>query len=268
LNFIDQITVLILTFNEAPNIGRILNKLSWAKRILIVDSGSTDSTIAIVCTCPQAEIVRRNFDDFAQQCNFGLSHISSEWVLSLDADYELTDELIEELRRLNPNEDVSGYRASFIYNVYGRPLRAALYPPRTVLYRRRHAEYRNEGHGHRVSISGNVGQLRGRIVHDDRKPLSRWFSSQQRYAVKEADYLLGKPERAFTRVDRIRRLGWPAPVLVFFYTLFVKACIFDGWEGWLYTVQRTIAELLIALEIIDRRLQTRHQQYKNCVPHE
>ena len=55
-------------------------------------------------------------------------------------------------------------------------------------------------------------------------------------------------------VDRIRRMGWLSPFLVFFYTLIFKGCIFDGWAGWLYVLQRTNAEMMIALEIIDRRL--------------
>ena len=49
-------------------------------------------------------------------------------------------------------------------------------------------------------------------------------------------------------------MGWPAPIGVFLYTLFVKRCLFDGWPGWYYALQRTIAEMLIALEIADRRL--------------
>jgi hypothetical protein len=49
-------------------------------------------------------------------------------------------------------------------------------------------------------------------------------------------------------------MGWPAPLLVFFYTLLVKRCILDGWAGWVYALQRTVAEALISLEIADRRL--------------
>src|SRR5919198_6665657 len=84
MSFLDQISVLILTYNEAPNIGRTIHRLTWAKRIVVIDSGSTDETVEMILRYPQAEVVRRSFDDFATQCNFGLSQISSEWVLSLD----------------------------------------------------------------------------------------------------------------------------------------------------------------------------------------
>jgi len=246
---------MILTFNEEPNIARTLGAVKWANRILVVDSGSTDQTVRLVEEYPQASVVTRAFDSFAQQCNFGLSLITSNWVLSLDADYELSDSLIGELHQLNPNEDVAGFRCSFIYRIHGRPLRSNLYPARTVLYRRSQAIYLNEGHGHRVKIDGSVRDLTGPIFHDDRKPLVGWLASQQKYAKVEVDYLLTESPELLGRIDRIRLLGWPSPLLVFFYTLLLKRSLLDGWAGWFYVLQRTLAEIMIALEIIDRRLQ-------------
>ena len=103
-------------------------------------------------------------------------------------------------------------------------------------------------------LDGEVLPLNGVIYHDDRKPLARWLTSQQRYAREEAEYLLDASPSALRRTDKIRLMGWPAPIGVFFYTLFVKGCIFDGWPGWYYALQRTTAEMLIALEIMDRRV--------------
>ena len=181
-------------------------------------------------------MVTRKFDAFADQCNFGLTQITTPWVLSLDADYELTAELGEEIRSLRPNADVAGYRAPFIYRMFGRPLSATLYPPRTVLYRRDRARYRNEGHGHRVMIEGQVVSLRGAIYHDDRKPLSRWLGSQKSYARLEADYLVTTPRNELRCVDHIRLMAWHAPILVFLSALLWKRCILNGWGGWLYVL--------------------------------
>ncbi|MGD9614949.1 MAG: glycosyltransferase family 2 protein [Alphaproteobacteria bacterium] len=250
---LDQITPLILTFNELPNIERMLARLSWAKRIVVIDSGSTDGTLDILYRDPRIAVFIRDFDNFARQCNFGLSHIGSRWVLSLDADYELSEALIAELRRLVPDEATAGYRAEFVYRIHGRPLRGSLYPPRTILYRRDRAVYRREGHGHRVHVDGAVLPLRGVIYHDDRKPLSRWLAAQQRYATDEAEYLLNYTGRPPARADRIRLMGWPAPIAVLLYVLFVKRCLLDGWPGWYYALQRLFAETLLALEILDRR---------------
>jgi glycosyltransferase involved in cell wall biosynthesis len=255
----DQITPLIITYNEAPNIERTIGKLLWAKRIVVIDSSSTDATLDMLRGFPQVEVIQHPFSDFASQCNFGLTQIDTPWVLSLDADYELSDPLVEELAGLRATDSVAGYRARFVYRIYGRVLRGTLYPPRVVLYRKDKARYRNEGHGHRVDIDGEVLAFAGVIYHDDRKPLARWFDSQQRYAQVEARYLFETPTAKLTRSDRIRRLGWLAPIGVMFYTLLIKGCILDGWPGWYYALQRLCAETMIALEIADRRLRGTQQ---------
>jgi glycosyltransferase involved in cell wall biosynthesis len=250
---LDQITPLIITYNEAPNIRRTLEKLLWARRIVVVDSGSTDQTTEILRDYPQVEAIEHPFLDFASQCNFGLTQVATRWVLSLDADYELSDALVSELATLMPAAGAAGYQAGFVYRVHGRALRGALYPPRTVLYRREGAVYRREGHGHRVSVAGDVLPLGGVIYHDDRKPLARWLASQRRYARDEAEYLLG-PQPAFGWVDRVRRMAWPAPLGVLLYVLLVKGCIWNGWAGWYYAVQRTLTEALVAFEVIRGRV--------------
>jgi glycosyltransferase involved in cell wall biosynthesis len=251
---LDNITPLIITFNEAANVRRTLDKLVWAKRIMVVDSGSTDDTINILRTYSQVDVIDHRFVDFASQCNFGISQVKTPWVLSLDADYELSDEFVTELQSLAPAATTAGYRAKFIYRIYGRPLRGTLYPPRTVLYRKDQAIYRNQGHGHRVSVSGTILPFAAPIYHDDRKSLAHWFASQQRYASREAEYLLSSDRAGLGRTGRIRLAAWPAPIAVFVYTLFVKGCLLDGWPGWFYALQRLLAETIIALEIIDRRL--------------
>jgi glycosyltransferase involved in cell wall biosynthesis len=251
---IDGVTPILITFNEAPNIARTLNKLGWARRIVVVDSGSSDGTLEILVRYPQVALFKRTFDNFADQCNFGLAQVQTEWALSLDADYELSDSLTQELSNLGEEAGVAGYRVSFVYRIHGRPLRGTLYPPRVVLYRIKNARYVNEGHGHKVVISGNVRALSGVIYHDDRKPLSRWFTSQQGYARLEADYLLKADQGAMSAPDRLRRMAWPAPILVFLYVLVIKGCLLDGWPGWFYALQRVLAECMIALELIERRL--------------
>jgi len=245
---------MVITCNEEANIGRTLARLDWAKRILVIDSGSTDATIDIVRSFPQADIIQRPFDDFASQCNFGLEKIASSWVLSLDADYELSDELVTEIGNLRPDDSTGGYLSRFVYRIQGNPLRGSLYPARIVLYRKQRAVYRNEGHGHRVHVTGKVLPLTGPIYHDDRKPLARWLASQSIYALREAEHLLSANRSALKRVDQIRLAVWPAPFLVLLYTLFVKGCLLDGWPGWFYALQRLIAESMIALAILNRRL--------------
>jgi glycosyltransferase involved in cell wall biosynthesis len=254
LRLLHDITPMILTFNEEANIGRTLAKLAWAKRILIIDSGSTDRTIEIANQYSQVKVIRRDFDTAAFQCNFGLTHVESEWVLSLDADYVLSDELVAEIAELRPSSSVRGFWARFIFQIYGRSLRASLYPPRAVLYRKSSAGYLDEGHTQRVRIDGQLSHLNHPIYHDDRKPISRWFSSQARYVSLEARYLLSQDRSTLRSVERIRLLMVPAPIMVFFYVLIVKRCLFDGWPGWYYALQRVCAETMLSIELVDHRL--------------
>lgn len=248
------VTPLLITFNEIDNITRTLSKLDWAQRIVVIDSGSTDGTLEVLARDPRIEVVHRPFDSFAEQCNFGLTQIRTGWVLSMDADYELGDGFVAELEGLQPGQDQAGYRAAFVYRIHGRPLRGSLYPPRAVLYRVDGARYENEGHGHSIRLAGKVSDLRSPIFHDDRKPLSRWLGSQLKYAAREATHLLSSPRENLSRIDRLRLMGWPAPILVLGYVLIAKGAILDGRAGWFYAWQRLLAEALLALELLDRRL--------------
>ena len=256
MRFLDGVTPLIITYNEIANIERTLAPLAWARRIVVVDSGSTDGTLEVLARDPRIVVHHRRFDSFAGQCNFGLGKIDSDWVLSLDADYELSPALVGELAGLSPGEACAGLRAAFVYRIHGRPLRGSLYPPRTVLYRVKQGRYADEGHGHRVRVAGEVASLRAPIYHDDRKPLSRWLQSQLGYAANEAGHLLTMPRAEMSRADRVRAMGWPAPILVFLYVLFAKGALLDGRAGWYYAFQRLLAELLLALELLDRRLRS------------
>ena len=247
----DAITALILTFNEAPNIGRTLQQLTWANQILIVDSFSTDNTIDLVRSiAPQAIVQQRAFESFADQCNFGLSQITTEWVLSLDADYLLTPEVVAEIAALQPSGDVAGYRAEFRYCIFGHPLRSTVYPARTVLYRRQLARYRNEGHGHRVVVGDRIEMLSGKIDHDDRKPFGHWLHSQNNYSKIEAKHLLAQSLETLSAPDRLRRQIFFAAPAMFLYLLFARRLILDGWPGWLYVCQRTIAETLLSVRLL------------------
>jgi glycosyltransferase involved in cell wall biosynthesis len=260
-------TALIPTFNEKENIRRTFSALGWAEHVVVIDSFSTDNTVELARTAhPSVEIVVRQFDSFAEQCNFGLNHVKTPWVLSIDADYVLTSELIDELMALEPPDQVAGYAAEFRYCVFGRPLRSTLYPARTVLYRRDRAHYDNEGHGHRVRVSGLVRRFAGKIDHDDRKPLIRWMASQDRYSIIEARHLLASGSEKLSRVDRLRKCVFIAPAAVFFYLLFVRGLILDGWRGWYYVCQRTIAEMLLSLRLITQRRAVEQAADKEASP--
>jgi glycosyltransferase involved in cell wall biosynthesis len=250
---LEQVTPIILTRNEAPNIGRTLDRLRWAEDIVVVDSFSEDGTLEIVSSLPQARMFQRQFDTHAEQWNFALKEtgLSSEWVLALDADYVPTPALIEELSSLKPTADVAGYRTNFVYCIEGRPLRGSAYPPVTVLYRRERAVYRQDGHTQRVAVDGRVESLHAPILHDDRKPLAHWLQSQARYMQIEARKLTESDARVLNWADRLRKARFAAPLVMLLYVLFLKRAILDGRAGLFYALQRTVAELILSLYLIE-----------------
>jgi glycosyltransferase involved in cell wall biosynthesis len=260
---LEEITPMILTFNEQDNLRRTLSALAWAKQIVVVDSFSTDQTLDIAAAFPSVRVVQRKFDHFADQCNFGLSHVKTEWVLSLDADYICNAGLFEELRSL-VESSAAGYWSNFRYGIYGKALRGSLYPPRIVLYRRDSARYQRDGHAHRVVVEGPLGKLTSFILHDDRKPLGRWVNSQLKYAELEAAKLESTPRNQLGWKDRLRTRYVITPFLTVLYCLFYKGLILDGWAGIFYTFQRIFAELTLSLTLLDRKLRNRNAARENA----
>ena len=253
---LEHITPLILTYNEAPNIGRTLDQLRWARDIVIVDSFSDDETLEIVSRYPQARAVQRKFDSHANQWNFGLKEtgIASEWVLSLDADYILTPGFVDELKGLRPPAVVDGFCARFVYCISGRPIHGSAYPPKVVLSRTANTEYYQDGHTQWARVKGALRNLRSPILHDDRKSLQRWIRSQFRYMELEAAKL---SQQDFGRCgwgDRLRKMRLLAPFAMLLYCLFVQGVILDGRRGIYYAFQRMFAELLLSMYLLESDL--------------
>lgn len=251
-----SLTALILTYNEQENIHRTLEQLTWVPKVLVIDSFSNDRTLEIARSFPNVQISQRVFDSHANQWNAGLDLIETEWALTLDADYVLTPELQEEIKKLEPASDLALYWGEFDYCIFGRPLRASVYPPRVVLFRTKRARYVDEGHMQQLLVKGKLAKFKGRIWHDDRKSLSRWIQSQERYSQVEAEYLIRAKSEELSRQDKIRKWMFVAPVVMPIYLLLVRGLIFDGWNGWYYTFQRTIAEMMLALRLLEAKLKS------------
>jgi glycosyltransferase involved in cell wall biosynthesis len=252
---LDQITPVILTYNEAPNIARTLQRLCWASDIVVVDGLSDDDTVGIAKSFSQVRVYEHAFESFAAQWTFGLSQtgIKSEWVLGIDADFLLTDELIAELTALQPAGETHAYKAPIKYCIGGKELRFSLLPPLPMLYRRNCTTFSADAHTYRVNVPGQIGMLRAPVLHDDRKSLGHWLQAQQGYAKSEATKLIVTPSSDLNLPDRIRRLRLVAPPAVLFYCL-LKGGILDGYAGWYYALQRAMAELMLSLYLLEHDL--------------
>jgi glycosyltransferase involved in cell wall biosynthesis len=244
---LDQITPIIATYNEAANIERTLSALSWAEKILVIDSYSDDQTLAICATFNNVHVVQNRYEGPTEQSNFGLAQeIKTDWVLSMDADYVVTPALKDELAALTPNNDVKGFEIGFEYVINGQPLKGSLYPPRTSLYRHKSAHYERDGHTQRVKVDGLVLKLQQQMQHDDRKSYARWLASQRKYAAQEAKKLSETAWQNLSWPDRLRHLG-VAPLAVIPYTLIIKGLALSGIAGLQYTWQRVIAEIYLQI---------------------
>ena len=247
-----RITPLILTRDEEANIGRTLGQLAWAREVVVVDSFSIDRTAEIARSFPNVRVVQRIFDTHARQWAYGASLVTTEWMLTMDADYFVPAAFASELETLVPAENVAAYQATFVYAIGGRPLRASLYPPRPVLLRRDRFEFWQDGHTQRVRVNGPLAVLRTPIVHDDRKSLRRFVQRQRVYMRQEAAKLRAASFASLNTLGRVRKLRVIAPFAALVYTLLIKRTILDGRAGLHYAFERFLAEGILSWELFRR----------------
>jgi glycosyltransferase involved in cell wall biosynthesis len=248
---LNRVTPLLLSYNEAPNIDHTLKQLAWANQIIIIDSYSTDETLKIIGGYSQVKLFQRQFDTHATQWNYGLDKVSSEWVLSLDADYFIPEELIAEMQAIPNSTEIDGYFIKFKYCIFGKPLRGTILPPRLALFRKEKSIYIDDGHTQILQLNGRSATLKNYIYHDDRKPLSRWLWAQDRYIKLEVNKLLKTANNKLSVGDRVRKQKILAPFVILFYCLILKGGVLDGWRGWYYAFQRMLAEILLSIRLIE-----------------
>jgi glycosyltransferase involved in cell wall biosynthesis len=183
---VTRVTAIVITFNEAANIGAALASLSFADEIIVVDSHSTDDTVAIARTFTDKVIVRP-WPGYAAQKNFAAAQASHDWILSLDADERISDPLADEIRALAEGS-AAGYRVPRVTFHLGRWLRSTDWYPdfQLRLYDRRQARWSGRLVHESVSADGPVVDLHGEILHYAYRDLSHHLQTMDRYTTLAA----------------------------------------------------------------------------------
>jgi glycosyltransferase involved in cell wall biosynthesis len=283
-------TAIVLTYNEARNIGACLSSLSGlARAVFVVDSGSTDDTVAIA-RAAGATVVSHAFEGHARQWNWALKELPIEtaWALCLDADHRVTPELADELQQLfagGPDGPaltaVAGWYVNRRQIFRGRWIRHGGYYPKYLLKLvRRDLAWSDERErlDFRLYVKGQTATLRHDILEDNQNEasLAFWFAKHARFARLQADEEVARGREGFGYAIAPSPFGTPdqrvlwrkriwhrlplfvRPGLYFSYRYVLQRGFLDGQEGFLFHFfQAFWYRLLVDVLIAEQRLTSR-----------
>lgn len=254
--------VIIIAQNEEVNISNALNSvMDWTSEVFVVDAFSADNTLNLARKYG-AQAVQHKFESVGCQRNWALKNldIRSNWILFLDADEYLSEEIKTEIDAICRNDDqsINGFITKIKFMYLGRWLKHGdLYSNVIRLIRKNKGYYIDTlGFHERMVIDGRVGKLESYIVHDDQKSLSSWIEKQlPRILIdanlklrplttdKEDPLLLNHDNRIITveggsnRYIRGKLHILPSsarPFAQFFYRYIIRLGFLDGWQGFIY----------------------------------
>lgn len=259
-----MISCLILTYNEASNIGDCIASIPWRDDIQVLDSLSTDLTREIAESAG-AHVTTRPFDNYASQRNFGLKMpFASDWIVMIDADERITPDLAAEIEALlgNAAEDVCMLLVRRKDIFLGRWLRRTSgYPTWFARVFRKGTVHVAREINEEYFTSGTNAYLRGHLIHFPlNKGVEWWFERHNRYSTLESRTLalerLQRPvalkdilsfdalKRRAALKQALYRLPF-RPFIIFLYLYIVRLGFLDGKPGYLFAQMRMAYEVMI-----------------------
>jgi len=222
-----RISATIITRNEERNLPRAIESLRCCDEILVVDSGSTDRTVEIAERFG-ARVLEANWRGYAGQKNYASDQALHDWVLSLDADEALSEDLEGEIWALKKNGPTfDAYTVPRLAQYLGRwILHSGWYPDRKIrLFDRRKARWVGDYVHESVISEGRVGQLQGNLLHYTCQSLSEHMKTMNGYTTLAAEELAARGKRVSYRHLLL------APPWTFLKSYVLQRGFLDGVEG-------------------------------------
>ena len=227
-----MLSVIIIAKNEAHNIRRCLESVRWADEIIVLDSGSTDETMAIAKEFTP-HVIRTDWQGYGVQKQRALTRASGRWVLNLDADESVTLSLQETIVTAMIDGSFDAYRVPIHMVFYGKALRFSSSPTRHVrLFKRENAHFSLDMVHEKIVLPTHtrIGQLSTPIVHHSFKDVSHAIEKMNRYSSCSAKIRL-EENRHPSLLSAALSSGW-----MFFRCYLVQCGFMDGREGFLFAV--------------------------------
>lgn len=229
----NKLSAVIITFNEEANIGAALQSVAFADDVLVVDSGSTDATEAIVKK-HGARFLSHRFEGYAAQKNWALDQCEHDWALILDADERITDPLQKEIQAVLQNPaDFKAFSIGRNNYFMGRRVRYSGWQKDRVirLIHREHARYAQTLVHEAMEVQGRIGDLRQKMDHFTYRDLDSYLEKSWKYATLSAQDRLQRG----TRVTAYHL--WFKPVWGFTERYILKRGFLDGKVGLIIAMQ-------------------------------
>ncbi len=226
-----RISVVVITFNEEAHLRTCLESAAWADDLVVVDAESADKTPSIAREFTDRLFVRP-WPGFAAQKNFGLAQATGDWILSLDADEEVSPELKHAILGAVAAGEAAGYRIPRRNIMWGRWIRhGGLYPDWQLrLFRRGQGRFVERAVHESLDVSGPVGRLDAPLIHRSYRDVADFLARADRYSTLAADEWVASGRGA--RVGNLV-LG---PLGRFLSMYVVRRGFLDGWRGFLLAV--------------------------------
>ena len=241
-----MISAVVLTHNDETTLSRCLASISWCDEVVVIDDDSTDGTVAIVKKFEAKVFVHPLHDDFAAQRNFGLSKANGDWVLFVDSDEVVTEELRDEIRqRLDPrlrgdDNSCSGYSLGRTDYWGGRWLtHGETESVKLLRFARKAAGKWSQPVHEEWKIPGKTGELSNPLLHYPHQNVAQFLEEINRYSSVYAQYLFnhGVIEPEWQIVGK--------PLAKFFVNYLLRLGFLDGTAGIVVALMMSFHSFLV-----------------------